>query len=234
MVCSPAWVRPAGATGGPEGPAAVPDFLMETAHGAGRGRVVVGVDEAGRGPWAGPVTAAAVWLDPERLTTAFREGLDDSKKLPRPTREAIFEEMLALASAAEPPVVLALGEAGVEEIDRLNILEASLLAMARAVSALAVRPDVALVDGRQAPRLGCRVTTLVGGDARCLTIAAASIAAKVTRDRLMARLAATHPGYGWDTNAGYGTAEHRSALARLGVTPHHRRSFRPIREALDG
>lgn len=212
----------------------MPDFALELLNGAGRGRVVVGIDEAGRGPWAGPVTAAAVWLDAERLAAGFRSGLDDSKKLPRPTREAIFEEMLALASAADPPVVLALGEAGVEEIDRLNILQASLLAMARAVAALAVRPDMALVDGCQAPRLGCRVTTIVGGDARCLTIAAASIAAKVTRDRLMARLAETHPGYGWDTNAGYGTAAHRSALARLGVTPHHRRSFRPIREALNG
>ena len=212
----------------------MPDFALETAHGAGRGRVVIGVDEAGRGPWAGPVTAAAVWLDPERLAAGFRNSLDDSKLLSRASREAIFEEMFVLAAAGDPAIRFAVGEASVAEIDRLNILQASLLAMARAVAALAVRPDIALVDGLQAPRLGCRVTTLVGGDATCLTIAAASIAAKVTRDRLMVRLAESHPGYGWDKNAGYGTAEHRSALARLGVTPHHRRSFRPIREALSG
>jgi ribonuclease HII len=211
----------------------VPDFLMETAHGAGTGRIVVGIDEAGRGPWAGPVTAAAVWLAPQRLTAGFRSGLDDSKKLTRASREAILEEMLALASVGDPPLLLALGEASVEEIDRLNILQASLLAMARAVASLGRQPDMALVDGPQAPPLGCRVTTVVGGDARCLTIAAASIVAKVTRDRLMARLAETHPGYGWETNAGYGTADHIRALARLGVTPHHRRSFRPIREALN-
>lgn len=212
----------------------MPDFVLEAAHGAGDGRVVVGIDEAGRGPWAGPVTAAAVWLSPERLPAAFQTGLDDSKLLARAKREAIFEEMLALASTDEPPLLFALGAASVAEIDRLNVLQASLLAMARAVAALAVRPDIALVDGPQAPRLGCRVATVVRGDARCLTIAAASIAAKVTRDRLMARLAEGHPGYGWETNAGYGTAHHLRALARLGVTPHHRRSFRPIRDALNG
>ena len=211
-----------------------PDFAVEAAHGAKRGRLVVGVDEAGRGPWAGPVTAAAVWLAPERLPPGLRAGLDDSKKLARSNREAIFEEMHDLTSTERPPLQLALGEASVDEIDRLNILQASLLAMARAVAALALRPDAALVDGTQAPRLDCPVTTVVGGDRKCLTIAAASIAAKVTRDRLMAGLAAAHPGYGWERNAGYGTAAHRKALARLGVTPHHRRSFRPIREALNG
>lgn len=212
----------------------MPDFALETAHGAGRGRVVIGLDEAGRGPWAGPVTAAAVWLAPERLPPGLRAGLDDSKKLARPSREAIFQEMQALAAAEEPPLRLALAEASVAEIDRLNILQASLLAMARAAAALALEPDAALVDGTQAPRLDCPVTTVVGGDRRCLTIAAASIAAKVSRDRLMAGLAAAHPGYGWERNAGYGTAAHREALSRLGVTPHHRRSFRPIRQALNG
>jgi ribonuclease HII len=214
--------------------AAVPDFALEAAHGADQGQVVIGVDEAGRGPWAGPVTAAAAWLDPKRLAAGFQADLDDSKKLTRDRREAIFEKMLALASTGDPPVLLGLGEASVEEIDRLNILQASLLAMARAVAALGLQPHAALVDGTQAPRLGCRVTTVIGGDGKCLTIAAASIAAKVTRDRLMARLAETHPGYGWERNAGYGTAAHRDGLRRLGVTPHHRRSFRPIREALNG
>ena len=212
----------------------MPDFALEAAHGAEDGRVVIGLDEAGRGPWAGPVTAAAVWLAPQRLAPEFRAGLDDSKKLARRNREAIFQEMHALASADDPPLRLALGEASVAEIDSLNILQASLLAMARAVAALALAPDAVLVDGTQAPRIDCPVTTVVGGDRKCLTIAAASIAAKVTRDRLMARLAAAHPGYGWERNAGYGTAAHREALGRLGVTPHHRRSFRPIREALNG
>ncbi|MDX1423212.1 MAG: ribonuclease HII [Kiloniellales bacterium] len=212
----------------------MPDFVMETEHGAAAGRIVVGIDEAGRGPWAGPVTAAAAWLEPARLSPGFRAALDDSKRLARPTREAIFEEMLALAAAGEPALRFALGEASVEEIDRLNILQASLLAMARAVAAFGRQPDIALVDGNRAPALACRVATVVGGDARCLSIAAASIAAKVTRDRLMAGLAERHPGYGWETNAGYGTGAHHRALRRLGVTPHHRRSFAPIREALNG
>ncbi len=212
----------------------MPDFALEAAHGAGKGQVVIGLDEAGRGPWAGPVHAAAVWLAPERLTAGFQAELDDSKKLTRVSREAIFEQMRARASAGDPPLRLGLGDARVEEIDRLNILQASLLAMARAVAALGLQPDAALVDGTQAPKLNCPVTTVVGGDRKCLTIAAASIAAKVTRDRLMARLAEAHPGYGWERNAGYGTAAHRDGLRRLGVTPHHRRSFRPIREALNG
>ena len=213
----------------------VPDFALETAHGAADGRVVIGLDEVGRGPWAGPVTAAAVWLAPERLTPAFRAALDDSKTLTRARRDGIFEDMSALAASDDAPLRLALGEASVEEIDRLNILQASLLAMARAASALAalgLRPDAALVDGTHAPSLECPVTTVVGGDRKCLTIAAASIAAKVTRDRLMARLSEAHPGYGWERNAGYGTQAHRDGLQRLGVSPHHRRSFKPIREAL--
>lgn len=212
----------------------MPDFELEAAHGADRGKLVIGVDEAGRGPWAGPVTAAAVWLAPDRLPADLRAGLDDSKKLTRASREAIFQEMRALAAAKDPPLRLAQGEASVSEIDRLNILQASLLAMERAVRALALMPDSVLVDGNRAPRLDWPVTTVIGGDRKCLTIAAASIAAKVTRDRLMARLGEAHPGYGWERNAGYGTAAHRAALARLGVTPHHRRSFRPIREALNG
>ena len=220
---SPAPVPPAG-----------PNFELEIAQGANRGRLVVGVDEVGRGPWAGPVTAAAVWLAPDRLDAEFRAGLDDSKKLARARREEIFEAMHTLVTAVDPPLGLGLGEASVEEIDRLNILQASLLAMARAVAALGLTPDAALVDGNKAPELGCPVTTVVGGDRKCLTIAAASIAAKVTRDRLMAELAAAHPGYGWEKNAGYGTAAHREGLARLGVTPHHRRSFRPIQAALNG
>ncbi len=211
----------------------MPDYVLEMAHGAEDGRRVIGVDEAGRGPWAGPVTAAAVWLVPGRLPGDLTDALDDSKKLARPTREALFEVMLGLAGAGDPPLRLGLGEASVGEIDRMNILAASLTAMGRAVAALAELPDAALVDGNRAPDLPCPVTTVVRGDGRSLSIAAASIAAKVTRDRLMARLAEAHPGYGWERNAGYGTAQHRAAIARLGLTPHHRRSFRPVREALE-
>lgn len=178
---------------------------------------VAGVDEVGRGPWAGPVVAAAVILQAGHIPA----GLDDSKKLSRIRRE----DLLVLL---EDQAAIGIGTASVEEIDRHNILAASMLAMQRAVAALPLAPAHALVDGNRAPDLACPVTTVVGGDARCLSIAAASIVAKVTRDRLMAALAAAHPGYGWERNAGYGTAEHREGLDRLGITPHHRLSFRPI------
>ncbi len=208
----------------------MPDFSLETRLGAGRGRVVVGIDEAGRGPWAGPVVAAAVWLAPEALPAGLLERIDDSKRLTRQTREALCR---ALQEAGPAAARIGIGESGVAEIDRLNILQASLLAMARAVAGLEHAPDAALVDGNKAPRLSCPAETVVKGDGRSLSIAAASIIAKVTRDRHMSDLSARHPGYGWERNQGYGTAEHRAALARLGVTPEHRRSFRPVREMLD-
>lgn len=208
----------------------MPDFTLERSHGAEDGRKIVGLDEAGRGPWAGPVVAAAAWLDPAKLPNALIGRLDDSKKLTAKARED-----LAAALRAAPPeaVRLGIGEATVEEIDRLNILQASLLAMDRALTACGLEADLALVDGNRAPDLPCPVETVVKGDGKSLSIAAASVLAKVDRDRKMARLAAEHPGYGWERNQGYGTAEHREALSRLGVTPQHRRSFRPIREALD-
>ena len=209
----------------------MPDYRLERAQGAGAGRRVVGLDEVGRGPWAGPVVAAALWLEPERLPDALLAGLDDSKALSRAKRSDLFA---ALAKAAEAgDVAYALGQAEVGEIDRLNILQASLLAMARAVAGLGFQPHAALVDGTHCPDLDCPALPLVKGDRRSLSIAAASIVAKVTRDGLMDRLAARHPGYGWERNAGYGTAEHRQALARLGPTPHHRRSFAPIRKLLE-
>ena len=179
---------------------------------------VAGIDEVGRGPWAGPVLAAAVILD--RAT--IPEGIGDSKALAKARREALFEA-LRLSGAA-----IGVGAASVAEIETLNILGASLLAMRRAAVALGCRPGLALVDGNRAPALACPVRTLIGGDAISASIAAASIIAKVTRDRLMARLALCHPGYGWERNAGYGTAEHRRALARLGPSPHHRRTFAPV------
>ncbi len=189
---------------------------------ASPGATVCGVDEAGRGPWAGPVVAAAVVLDPAALPA----GLDDSKKLSATRRAALFDAIRAAASVG-------VGIATVAEIDALNILRANDLAMCRAVAALGPAPGGALIDGnRVPPGFPCPARAVIGGDASVLSIAAASIVAKVTRDRLMDALAAEHPGYGWETNRGYGTAGHRAALERLGVTQHHRRSFRPIRNIL--
>ena len=215
----------------------MPDFALEKELRAryGERALVIGLDEAGRGPWAGPVMAAAAWLDPDRCPAELRRGLDDSKRL-RPARRAELLELLE-ASVACGAAALGLGEAGVAEIDDANILQATLRAMTRAAADLAARigraPESALVDGNRLPELPCPAKTVVGGDGLSLSIAAASILAKVTRDRHMAALAQDHPGYGWERNQGYGTAEHRAALAHLGVTPEHRRSFRPIREALN-
>ncbi|MEA2726680.1 MAG: ribonuclease [Acetobacteraceae bacterium] len=192
----------------------MPDLSMELAAG---GRVA-GVDEAGRGPLAGPVVAAAVIL-PANPPPELAALLDDSKKLTADQRLVAF---LALrASTAE----IGVGAASVTEILRLNILHASMLAMRRAVSRLRAVPDLALVDGNYPPKLGCSVRCVVGGDALCLSIAAASIIAKVVRDRTMARLAVRFPGYGWEANAGYATLLHRQALHRLGATRHHREAF---------
>ncbi len=192
--------------------------------------IVCGVDEAGRGPWAGPVVAGAAILDQRRLDPDLTRGLDDSKKLSRKRREHLFA---ALHEAARDGIVhISTGTASVEEIDRLNILQATFLAMGRAVAALRLAPDHALVDGNQMPRLICPATTVIKGDARSISISAASIVAKVTRDAIMADLDRDHPGYGFAAHAGYGTKAHRDALERLGVTPHHRRSFAPIHNIL--
>ena len=200
---------------------APPDFRFESQALAAGATRVAGVDEAGRGPLAGPVVAAAVQLDPGRIPP----GLDDSKKLTAAARARLFDLLMSVAQVA-------IAQASVEEIDRLNILRASHLAMERAVAGLG-GVEVALIDGNLIPAgLSCRAQALVGGDARCLSIAAASIIAKVTRDRIMVDLAQQFPGYGWDRNAGYPTAAHREALLRLGVTPHHRRSFAPVHKAL--
>lgn len=179
---------------------------------------VAGVDEVGRGPLAGPVTAAAVVLDLRRVP----EGLDDSKRLTPARRRALAVEIRAAAEVS-------VAHASVAEIDAINIHHAAHLAMCRAVDGLPRRARHAIVDGRSLPAaLGCPGEALVGGDGACLSVAAASIVAKVARDALMAGLDAAYPGYGWATNAGYATATHRAALARLGPTPHHRRSFRPV------
>ena len=184
---------------------------------------LAGVDEAGRGPLAGDVVAAAVILDPARPIA----GLDDSKKLTPERREALAVEIRAGAAA------WALGRASVAEIDSLNILQASLLAMHRAVAALDREPVMVLVDGNRLPRWPYRSEPVVGGDARVPAIAAASILAKVQRDREMVALEATYPGYGLARHKGYPTREHLEALKRLGVTPAHRRSFGPVRELLE-
>lgn len=204
-------------------PANRPDLSLEHAVGG----LVAGVDEAGRGPWAGPVVAAAVVFDEGGPPAPLRAGIDDSKRCSPARRTALYPAIVACASAA-------VGTASVAEIDGTDILRASLLAMRRAVARLDRAPTLALVDGNRAPDLPCPVRTVVGGDRRSLSIAAASIIAKVTRDRLMTRLSGRYPAYGWDRNAGYGTPAHRLALTRHGPTPHHRRSFRPVRRLLEG
>lgn len=199
-----------------------PDFSRETALRAAGADLVAGVDEVGRGPLAGPVVAAAVVLDPARIPA----GLDDSKRL---TARARGRLALRLAESA----LVGIGEASVEEIDAINILQATWLAMRRAVAALPVAPDHLLVDGnRLPPNLLCAATPVTGGDGLSLSIAAASVAAKVWRDRIMVALAQQHPGYGWETNMGYGSERHIAALHSLGITPCHRRSFAPVRNIL--
>jgi ribonuclease HII len=182
------------------------------------------VDEAGRGPLAGPVVAAAVILDRKRMP----KGLNDSKQLSEETREELYPLIMEMA------VAVGVGEASVGEIDLVNIRQATHFAMARAVRALSVAAAFALVDGNDAPALPCRCDTLVAGDARSLSIAAASIIAKVTRDRMMRKLHEEHPGYNWCNNKGYGTPEHFVGLKAHGVTVHHRRSFAPIHAILTG
>jgi ribonuclease HII len=199
----------------------MPDLSHELELAALGHLAVVGVDEVGRGPLAGPVIAAAVRLNPDDLP----EGLDDSKKLTARARERLDVEIRARAEVG-------LGEASVEEIDRLNILRASHLAMCRAIAALP-RADFALIDGNLLPRdLPCPGRALIKGDGLSLSIAAASIVAKVMRDRLMVGLAQQFPGYGWERNMGYPSAAHRAALKNLGVSPHHRRSFKPVHHIL--
>ncbi len=202
----------------------MPDFFLESAHG---GRVA-GLDEAGRGPLAGPVMAAAVvFLAPP--PAALAELLDDSKKLTAARRDIAFAALRR--AALDGLLQFGIAAASADEIGRINILRASQLAMARALARLPSPPTLALVDGNQAPVLPCPVRCVIGGDAVCLSIAAASILAKVTRDRAMARLDRRWPGYGFASHQGYATATHRAALARLGPTPHHRRGFAPVDQA---
>ncbi len=199
-----------------------PDMSFEDAARTRGHRLIAGVDEVGRGPLAGPVTAAAVILDQARVP----KGLADSKQLTEKRRAALYDEIFALATVS-------IAHASVEEIDSLNILRASHLAMGRAVAGLALAPDHLLIDGNMIPRgLTVSAEAIIKGDARSLSISAASIVAKVCRDRLMVDLAQHHPGYGWERNAGYPSPAHKEALRNLGVTPHHRRSFKPVHNIL--
>lgn len=182
---------------------------------------LVGVDEAGRGPWAGPVVAAAVVFN----SASVPAGINDSKRLTPAKRDQLYDSILETAKVG-------IGIASVDEIDKLNILQATFLAMTQAVGALGISPHTVLVDGNRYPKLPHRTIAVVGGDGKCPSIAAASIIAKVTRDRIMVELGASFPGYGWASNKGYGTREHADAIAELGITLHHRRSFAPIRAIL--
>ena len=196
----------------------MPDFVFETELGCR----VAGVDEVGRGPLAGPVTAAAVVLDP----ACIPEGLNDSKKLSAKKRLDLYDQLLKCADVS-------IAHASVAEIDEINILRASHLAMERAIAGLRRPPAHVLIDGNMIPRgLRLPATTLVKGDTRSLSISAASIVAKVCRDCVLVDLAQQHPGYGWETNMGYGSKRHMDALKNLGVTPHHRRSFKPVHNML--
>jgi ribonuclease HII len=184
---------------------------------------IAGVDEAGRGPLAGPVVAAAVILDRKRMP----KGLNDSKVLSEDAREEAYAQIMERA-------IVGVGDATVDEIDLINIRQATHLAMARAVRALSTAANFALVDGNDAPALPCKCDVIIDGDARSVSIAAASIIAKVTRDRMMRALAEEHPHYGWERNKGYSTEEHLKALAAHGPCCHHRRSFAPVHNILYG
>jgi len=204
-------------------PSLFPDLSHEDAAGRNNGVLVAGMDEVGRGPLAGPVVACAAILPTD--LTLLPAGITDSKKLTEKKREALAPVLREVCS-------FSLGMASVEEIDSLNILQATFLAMHRALEGLPHKPGFVLIDGNQTPKgLLCPARTIVQGDSKCLSIAAASIIAKVARDAIMRDLDALYPGYGWASNAGYGAPVHMQALFKLGPTPHHRRSFAPVRDA---
>lgn len=200
-----------------------PDMQEETAAYAEGRLCVCGIDEAGRGPLAGPVMAAAVILP----LGYELPGLNDSKKLTARRREQLYAELMQ-----DERVIKCVARAEVEEIDRLNILRATHLAMARAAQGLAQQPDFCLIDGLPVPNFPLPSRSIVKGDARCLSIAAASILAKVSRDRYMCALAEQYPAYGFDRHAGYGTAQHLQAIRQHGITEHHRRSFAPVAQQM--
>ncbi len=200
----------------------MPDFTFERACGS---HLVAGVDEAGRGPWAGPVVAAAAVLWNGAEPQYLPRTINDSKKLTAACREQLYQEITGAFDVG-------VGIVDVVAIDTINILQATLLAMRQAVANLSSAPAMVLVDGLHIPQLPCGAQAIIKGDERSISIAAASIVAKVTRDRIMRQLHREFPHYGWEKNAGYGTKAHQQALLAHGVSPHHRRSFRPVRELL--
>ena len=203
----------------------MPDFSLEESLGLSTSAVIVGVDEVGRGPLAGPVTAAAVFFDRQKITSDLLTKIGDSKKIAQKKRAAISKQIESIA-------IIGIGWASSGEIDQLNILEATMLAMQRAIFSLQKQiildPDYILIDGNKVPRLDFPSKAIVRGDEKSLSIAAASIVAKSKRDAFMTSLSKLYPGYGWEKNAGYGTREHLAAIEREGITVHHRRSFKPI------
>ena len=205
----------------------MPDFKFENEYNFD----VAGIDEAGRGPWAGPVVAGAVVVKNKQLAEDLAENLDDSKKLTAKKREILYERLFEEERAGR--VYIGIGEASAQEIDELNILQATFLAMKRAVEQLPFCPKMALIDGNRTPKVfPCPSKSIIKGDSCSLSISAASIVAKVYRDRLMKELSLKYPGYGFEKNAGYGTAAHIEGLKKQGVTPEHRRSYKPIKNFL--
>ena len=206
----------------------MPDFELEDKFGG----VVAGVDEAGRGPWVGPVVAGCVAFLNRNVDAFLLENLNDSKKLSKKKRELLYE--LLVKEADKGNVLIGIGVASAAEIDDINILNASFLAMKRAMIKAKVNPDMLLIDGNRTPKnFGCRVQAVIKGDAKSYSISGASILAKVYRDRLLQDMALKYPGYGFEKNAGYGTKEHIEGLEKYGVTPEHRKSYKPIKEFLN-
>ena len=207
----------------------MPDFSLEESLGLSTSAVILGVDEVGRGPLAGPVTAAAVFFDRQKITSDLLTKIDDSKKIAQKKRATISKQIESIA-------IIGIGWASSGEIDQLNILEATMLAMQRAIFSLQKQiildPDYILIDGNKVPRLDFPSKAIVRGDEKSLSIAAASIVAKSKRDAFMTSLSKLYPGYGWEKNSGYGTGEHLAAIEREGITVHHRRSFKPIAKYL--
>lgn len=205
----------------------MPDWKIEDGH---RG-LICGIDEAGRGPWAGPVVAGAAVFLTREVSPELLAQLNDSKKLSAKKREYLYEFLRQEEQTGH--ILCGIGEASAAEIDELNILQATFMAMRRAVENLPQKPDIALIDGNRLPKdFPCANECFIGGDGRSYSIAAASILAKVYRDRLMSEMAKQYPHYGFEKNAGYGTKAHIEGLRQYGVTPQHRRSYRPIKEFL--
>lgn len=196
----------------------LPDYSLEIQYSG----VIAGIDEAGRGPWAGPVVAAAVIMNQNNIIS----GINDSKKLSKLKREEIFDIIIRENH-------FGIGISSVEEIDEHNILGATKIAMLRAYNNLPIKPDFVLIDGNQLPNLPCKMKAVIGGDAISISIAAASIVAKVTRDRMMNELSIEFPYYGWEKNSGYGTKLHQEGINKHGINQHHRRSFAPIKKIID-